>query len=586
MLIYSPFIRSLCNAVLIMLLLLSFASCKDERWRFLGSSAEEEKVCRNLGIADSLMEERPDSAMTILRHDSAAVVNCSENTRMTYAMLKTQADDKLYITHKSDSVIRKVVEYFAEYGNARQQAQAWYLLGRVSYDLHHTSSATLAWKNVLAIDAEDAVVYRYKSGAVSWLGAIFDKEKMYGKMLEYSRQAYNYASKSDYPKKLMVYALRDIGRSYSYLGNNKKAVTYYIQAGKIAKQIPNEKLSRIIEEELAAIYIEEGMLQEAGDILLHPMKWTVQEELAPYYYTTGKYYEAKGDIDSAVFYYKKNIAIASMYSKTLTVARLVELYDRQGNHTEASRYRELGKVYEDSLTMQKHVEIQDNDVNAEEKVNIQRKNDELSHNRLVITICLCLLGIVVMTILFFVIRKYNIKKRQLSDENKRTNAYWQWVHKQDVDKILQSQEQITKLQSDLTLQKSQTVREQTTADKPTERQKHEEVDLVEKLNKSIIYTSFGDAKFQPSKEDYIQLEEVLNRAYDNFTERLKLYCPELGKEEIIICCLLKIGVSIKTIGCYLQRSPSALSMTRKRLYAKFLKKEGKPSDFDTFIRKF
>lgn len=410
MLIYSPFIRSLCNAVLIMLLLLSFASCKDERWRFLGSSAEEEKVCRNLGIADSLMEERPDSAMTILRHDSAAVVNCSENTRMTYAMLKTQADDKLYITHKSDSVIRKVVEYFAEYGNARQQAQAWYLLGRVSYDLHHTSSATLAWKNVLAIDAEDAVVYRYKSGAVSWLGAIFDKEKMYGKMLEYSRQAYNYASKSDYPKKLMVYALRDIGRSYSYLGNNKKAVTYYIQAGKIAKQIPNEKLSRIIEEELAAIYIEEGMLQEAGDILLHPMKWTVQEELAPYYYTTGKYYEAKGDIDSAVFYYKKNIAIASMYSKTLTVARLVELYDRQGNHTEASRYRELGKVYEDSLTMQKHVEIQDNDVNAEEKVNIQRKNDELSHNRLVITICLCLLGIVVMTILFFVIRKYNIKK--------------------------------------------------------------------------------------------------------------------------------------------------------------------------------
>lgn len=229
-------------------------------------------------------------------------------------------------------------------------------------------------------------------------------------MLEYSRQAYKYASKSDYPKKLMAYALRDIGCSYSYLGNNKKAVIYYIQAGKIAKKIPNEKLSWIIEKELAAIYIEEGMLQEAEKILLHPMKWTVQEELAPYYYTTGKYYEAKGDIDSAVFYYNKNISIASMYSKTLTVARLVELYDRQGNHTEAGRYRELGKVYEDSLTTQKHAEIQDNDVNAEEKVNIQRKNDELSHNRLVITICLCLLGIVVMTILFFVIRKYNRKK--------------------------------------------------------------------------------------------------------------------------------------------------------------------------------
>lgn len=568
----------------VLLLLLSLASCKDERWRFLGSSAEEEKVCRNLSLADSLMEECPDSAMTILRHDSAAVVNCSENTRMTYAMLKIQADDKLYVTHKSDSVIRRVVEYFAEYGDSRQQAQAWYLLGRVSYDLHHTSSAMSEWKKVLAIDAEDSIIYRYKARTVFWLGAIYDKEKMYGKMLEYSRQAYKYASKSDYPKKLMSYAMRNIGCSYSYLGNNKKAITYYIQADKLAKQIPDEKLSRIIEEELAAIYIEEGMLQEAGDILLHPMKWTVQEELAPYYYTTGKYYEAKGDMDSAVFYYKKNIAISSMYSKTLTVARLVELYDRQGNHTEAGRYRELGKVYEDSLTMQKHAEVEDNDVNADEKVGIQKINDELSHNRFIIILCSCLLCIAVVAVLFYIIRKNNRNKRQLSDENKRTAAYWQWVHKQDVDKILQSQEQITKLQSDLTLQKSQMVREQTTADKPTERQKHEEVDLVEKLNKSIIYTSFGDAKFQPSKEDYIQLEEVLNRAYDNFTERLKLHCPELGKEEIIICCLLKIGVPIKTIGCYLQRSPSALSMIRKRLYAKFFKKEGKPSDFDTFIR--
>lgn len=586
MLIYSPFIRSLCNAVLAMLLLLSLASCQDERWRLPGSSAEEEKVCRNLSLADSLMEERPDSAMTILRHDSAAVVNCSENTRMTYAMLKTQADDKLYVTHKSDSVIRRVVEYFAEYGDSRQQAQAWYLLGRVSYDLHHTSSAMLAWKNVLAIDAEDAVVYRYKATSASWQAAMYEKEKIYEKVLECSQQTYKYAVKSDMSKKLMAYALRDIGRSYSYLGNNKKAITYYIQAGKFAKHIPDEKLGGIIEKELAAIYIEEGMLQEAGDILLHPMKWTIQEELAPFYYTTGKYYEAKGDMDSAVFYYKKNIAIASMYSKTLTVVRLADLYDRQGNHTEAGRYRELGKVYEDSLTTQKHAEVEDNDVNVEEKVKIQKINDELSHNRLVIILCSCLLCIAVVTVLFYIIRKNNRKKRQLSDENKRTAAYWQWVHKQDVGKIQQSQEQITKLQSDLTLQKIQTVREQTTADKPTERQKHEDVDLVEKLNKSIIYTSFGDVKFQPSKEDYIQLEEVLNRAYDNFTERLKLCCPELGKEEIIICCLLKIGVPIKTIGCYLQRSPSALSMTRKRLYAKFFKKEGKPSDFDTFIRKF
>lgn len=50
------------------------------------------------------------------------------------------------------------------------------------------------------------------------------------------------------------------------------------------------------EQELAAIYIEEGMLQEAEKILLHPGVFSSQKKFAPYYYTIGKYYEAKGDI--------------------------------------------------------------------------------------------------------------------------------------------------------------------------------------------------------------------------------------------------------------------------------------------------
>lgn len=567
-----------------MLLLLSLVSCQDGRWRLFSMSAEEEKVCLDLNLVDSLMEEHTDSALTILRSDSAAVLKCSEGTRMMYAMLKIQADDKLYITHKSDSVIRKIADYFSEHGNARQQAQAWYLLGRVSYDLHHTSSAMSAWKKVLAIDAEDAIVYRYKSRIASWQGAIYEKERNYSKFLSYNQRAYKYAIKSDYHKKLTAHAMRNIGYSYSNLGNNKKAIIFYIKALNLAERISDESLYRMIKEELAAIYIEEGMLQEARVILFYPMKWTTQEDLAPYYYTIGKYYEAKGNIDSAVFYYNKNIVIASMYSKTLTVEHLVDLYVKLGHHTEANKYRELGKIYEDSLKIQKYAEIQDNDANVEEKVEIQKRNDELSYNRLVIILCSCLLCIAVVAVLFFLIRKNRRNKRQLSDENKRTNAYWQWIHKQDVGKIQQSQEQITKLQNDLSSQKSQTIREQTSTDKPMKHQKHEEVDLVKELSKSVIYTSFGDVKFQPSKEDYIQLEEVLNHAYDNFTDRLRLYCPDLGKEEIIICCLLKIGVPIKTICCYLKRNSSAFSMTRKRLYMKIFKEEGKPSDFDTFIR--
>ena len=534
--------------ILIILPLLFMTSCHDGRWRLFGLSAEEEEQVRlSLSLADSLMEDHPDSAMAVLRHDSALVLRADISERMMYALLKTQADDKLYVTHKSDSVIREVADYFNEYGDARQQAQAWYLLGRVSYDLNHTSSALSAWKKALAVEEETPVVCRYKSRTASWLGGIYDKEKMYKELLSFSHQAYSYAKQSDRDKELMAYSLRNIGRSYSYLKDNKKAIPYYKKALNTAKQLLDGELCQMIEEELSAVYIEEGMLQKAGQILSCSMKWTSKEDLASYYYIKGKYYEAMGETDSAVFYYRKNISIASMYSKTLTVKRLVELYDKQNNHIEARKYRELGKIYEDSLTLQKQIETQDNDKNVEENIKIQKQNDELAHNRLIIIASSCLLGIVLVFIIFLITRKYKKNKKHFSDESRR------------------SQEQIARLQSDLTSKKST---------------------IVTELNKSIIYTSFTNVRYQPSLQDFSQLEDVLNCVYDNFTERLKLYYPELSKEDIHLCCMLKIGIPIKTIGVYLRRSSSSLSMMRKRLYEKFFNKEGKPADFDTFVKGF
>ena len=523
-------------------------SCHDGRWRLFGLSAEEEERVRlSLTLADSLMEDNPDSAMAVLRRDSALVLRADISERMMYALLKTQADDKLYVTHKSDSVIREVADYFNEHGDARQQAQAWYLLGRVSYDLNHTSSALSAWKKALAVEEETPVVCRYKSRTASWLEELYDKNKMYKDLLFCSQQAYHYAERSDCARELMLYALRDIGRSYSFLKDNKKAIEYYKKALNTAKQLLDDELCQMIEEELAAVYIDEKLLHEAEIILNRHAKWISKEDLAPYYYTKGRYFEAKGEIDSAVFYYQKNIAIASMYSKTLTVKCLVELYDKQNNHTEARKYRELGKIYEDSLTLLKQVETQDNDKNVEENIKTQKQNDELVHNRLIIIVNSCLLGIVLVVIIFLITRKYKKNKKHFSDESRR------------------SQEQIARLQSDLTSKKSI---------------------IVSELSKSIIYTSFTNVRYQPSLQDFSQLEDVLNCVYDNFTERLKLYYPELSKEDIHLCCMLKIGIPIKTIGVYLRRSSSSLSMMRKRLYEKFFNKEGKPADFDTFVKGF
>lgn len=511
-------------------LIFSLSACDERKWNFFGMTTEEKNVRLHLSTVDSLMESNPQSAMDLLRKDSTIVPHCSKETRMLYALLKTQAEDKLYIPHRSDSIMQEVVDYYSTHGNARLQAQACFLLGRVSYDLHHISSAMSAWKNVLVVEGEEPIVNRYKTRAFSWLGSIYEKEKIYEKLLACNLQAYYYAKRSDSAKELMLYSLRNIGRSYSYLKNNKKAILYYKKSLDLAKEISDSDLYLMIEEELSAIYIEEGMLQEAGKILLRPVKWTFEEDLAPFYYTKGEYYEAMGNIDSAVFYYQKNIAIASMYSKTLTVARLVALFDKLGNHIEARKYRELGKVYEDSLTLQRQAEVQDNDKNMAKNVKIQKQNVDLTHNKRVIIFDFCLLGTVLIGIIFFVCHKYQRKKKQLSNENKRTTEYWQWKHKQDMSKIQEVQGQVSKLQNELRQKLRQTIKDEAFVLQSRIHSK-ENLDIVKELGKSKIYTSFSNAKYKPSQEDFLQLENVLNCVYENFTERLKLYYPQISKEE-------------------------------------------------------
>lgn len=571
------------RAILLLLLLLSLASCQGGRWHLFGLSAEEEeRLCLDLNLADSLMENNADSAMSILRHDSVLAHRADKEERMMYALLKTQADDKLNITHQSDSTIREVANYFSKHGNARQQAQAWYLLGRVSYELHHTSSAIFSFRQALDVEAQEAVVYRYKMQAASWLGAIYEKEKMYKELLNCNQQAYLYAKKSDSPWELTVYALRDIGRSYSYLKNNKDAIIYYKKAVKVAKLISDERLSQKIEEELAAIYLEEKMLSEAGQILLRPVIWISKDEQAPYYYTKGKYYEAVGNIDSAVSYYKKNIIIASMYSKTNTIAHLVELYERLGNYTEVHRYRVIGKKYADSLVSQKQVELHDNNRNLEEKVEIEKQNNEQNRNSCIIIVSSCVLGIGMVILIFILSHRYKRRNTILTNENKRITGYYKNIRSKDSNKIIQLKKQNEVLKIELDSISSHLSKTNAKTENMVEITGEKNL-LVEEFVNSSIYALFHKVNFVPKAKDFQLLEKAINRTYNNFTVRLRQQSSKLDEKDICICCLLKAEVPLKIISLYLNCSYSNLSTRRSRLYKKLQKRSGSAEELDALI---
>ena len=218
-------ITSLTTRILPFLLLCAtFFSCRD--------GDRSESILR---AADSLMEEHPDSALAILKRDSLEICCSGKDYRLWYALSRTEADDKCYILHVSDSTIRAAANYYNGHGSALQRVRANYLLGRVYCDMHLYGHALTSFNKAIAVETEnDSVINRYKARAATWAGYVYEVKGLHKDALRYNKLSYGYAMKAD-AQVAEVYSLRDIGRSYRDLKRNDISIPYYQQAEKKQK---------------------------------------------------------------------------------------------------------------------------------------------------------------------------------------------------------------------------------------------------------------------------------------------------------------------------------------------------------------
>lgn len=127
-----------------------------------GGRGEGEWVHPTLQKADSLVEDAPGKALSLLRKDSAAICGQGKAGVMGFWLLKTHAEDKLYVTHLSDSIMQEVADYYARHGTPAQRAHGHYVLGRVYCDMRLSGSAISAFKKAIETRGEDSVTYLYK----------------------------------------------------------------------------------------------------------------------------------------------------------------------------------------------------------------------------------------------------------------------------------------------------------------------------------------------------------------------------------------------------------------------------------------
>ena len=124
---------------LILLFLLAFP---------LVSCVRERAMTREMDLVEACVNERPDSALTILRQiDTTSLLKPSEKAR--YALLYAMALDKNYIDTTDISIICPAVRYYTKHGSSREKALSYYYEGRILFNAKRDAEALISQMHAL-----------------------------------------------------------------------------------------------------------------------------------------------------------------------------------------------------------------------------------------------------------------------------------------------------------------------------------------------------------------------------------------------------------------------------------------------------
>ena len=513
--------------------------------------------------AIACMESHPDSAQIYLASLDKQIAGESEETQMYYALLTTQAADKLYQMHTTDTIMKQVVDFYQKEKDPVKLLLAHFYLGSVYRDLHDAPRALRSFQQALLV-GKGSEQYDVMARIYYQIGLLFAYQDLYRESLIATRQAMVYYQKA-HDAAGVAYTYRNMARSYEYLEMPDSTHFYYRTAYTHAKTFQEREVAnQILDEYLSYL------------VTIHDIEsyqtWVAQQERPKSMENDAIHLCIAGDLffhyqqsDSARACYEKalksGLEYGQIYMKSRLYRSLAQLDSLDGNDQAAIIHLRLCLDCEDSIKLLSrtasvakiHALYNYQHVEAENQ-QLFRENEQMKYTILQITIGLLVMLLCCSLILFYFYRQKQQKEFQLM--------------------LLQRQKEEQKKDVQTTLN------EQTT---PLE-------DMEAQLRESTLFKNLHQSSYWEenclSDEQFNDLQKRLDLTNQNFTGRLRSLSPTLTDIELRVCCLLKIEIPLPGIAKLVGRSPSGISRIRKRLYTKLLNEEGTAEQFDSFILHF
>lgn len=548
--------------------------------------------------AEKCIMSDPDSALVLLSTLQTSIQNEPKETQMYYNLLTIKVKDKLYIPHTSDSLIKIVTEFYEDYGDNDKLMEAYYYLGSTYRDMKDAPRALKAFQNAVDI-GKNGKRYDVLAQTYGQMGTLYIKQELYDEALLSSKHALRFDLLSNNLSKISI-DLRDIARVYHSQKQSDSAFTYYNKAYKSALESTNTQTIYSLLSEIGCFYYDIGKIDTAKIMLIQSIhnNYDIKNALV----NLGMIYHNENKLDSAEYYFKEAVKCNDIHKQRYAYEYLSHIEANKGNYVTA-----LDHVYKllnikdsiDRITkteaISKIKSLYDYQ-HTEEENNQLKLDNERKKTQLYKLFVIFMFFIITSLSTFIYLRK---KKQKAIEKERKLRQFQEQQYAQSLERIEDNNKKIhtLKLQLEkaakndsLNKQIIQTQKEQLEhINSQVAAIRHEQILLESTFQQSSIYILFHKAStndnIKITESDWTNLQIEIDKAYHNFTNRLYALYPQISLLELHICYLIKISMQVKGIAKLLNRTNSAISLARTRLYKKIHGTKGSVEELDKFIIK-
>lgn len=510
---------------------------------FLFFSCQERRTeAHLLQQADSLMQSRPDSALSLLESINNPET-MSRRARAEHALFLTRARSKMHVEQQNDSLIRIAVEYYEGGRYKEREMQSYYYLGCIYRDMRRMDLAVTTFMKALKVIPEQSQNL-YLGPIYENLAACYEDQDLFDDAMKTYWKCHE-VYHSQKKKKELFYPYRGIAHVFILQNQLDSSLCYYQKAFEVAKAAKNDLWTSAVLGDIARVYNEKKEYKKAYQYVTQSIETTPEgEELFPEYFLKGLILSNLQQLDSARYYLNISKHSPRIYGRAASYNGLYKLEKQDNNFSRAILAVDSFIVLWDSIyDSTKSIEI----ARLADKYQLDLYQQKLS-DRYKMEAVLCLFALIVITVVFLLVDKHR-KSRYI--------ALQEQLMRSRADALQGDEEDIENKDCnfrELLIQKQKLCMQ---LFRVTESHK-----ILSDINKDILAKDSLNAQ---------ERQKICDTIYEKFGDTmvvLGLHCSDLTKEDLLYCEFFLLGYSKQTILLCTSVSDGTFKTRKSRIRAK------------------